>query len=56
MKSIAERLEEIAEGCDDCAADAHDEATKHNAVSKAEARAWRATASMIRDVIKDLKG
>ena len=45
--SVVERLEEIAGGCDECARDATD---------KGEGRAWKATAAMIRDVLKDLCG
>lgn len=56
MSSIAERLKAIADGCDECAKDAEQAAEVGTAGAKGEARAWRATANMIRDVVRDLNG
>lgn len=56
MPNIAERLEEIAKGCDDCASDNDQEHDVGTPGAKGEARAWRATAAMIRAVIADLGG
>lgn len=57
MASITERLKTIADDCDECAKEAKAEADKMNDIGRSgDSRAWRATAQMIRSIVKDIEG
>lgn len=57
MPSITERLKLLANDCEECGKEAKAEAEKTNDMGRSgDARAWRATAQMIRSIVKDIEG